>query len=433
MSAIGQKTRLRFLLSTPLMYGASESGVEFDAKLPRYIRITDIRPDGTLDPDKAVSLPRNTALTYLLTDRDILLARSGTVGKAFLYRSDGDEACFAGYLIRARCDQRRMLAEYLAYYLQSAGYWDFINSSALQATIQNVSAELYKEILVTHPSVEQQKKVVAYLDEQTRKIDQLMNMRRRQMALLKEQRAAVIQEAVTRGLNPNTPMKDSGLPWLGEIPAHWALKKLKSLCSTTKGFAFKSELFVDEGVPVIRASEIKEFSVVDCSTFIQSEIALNYPQVTLRSGDILISTVGSKAEILDSAVGQVGVVPPELDGALLNQNTARLELTCPKEALQNFIFNILRTDSFRKHLDVHAHGTANQASLSLVDILSFPAQLPPLDEQISIVEFIHCQCQRIDRNIEGYTRQLTLLTEYRASLIHECVTGQRSVPETVTA
>ena len=79
------------------------------------------------------------------------------MGKAFLYRSDGDEACFAGYLIRARCDQRRMLAEYLAYYLQSAGYWDFINSSALQATIQNVSAELYKEILVTHPSVEQQK------------------------------------------------------------------------------------------------------------------------------------------------------------------------------------------------------------------------------------------------------------------------------------
>lgn len=302
--------------------------------------------------------------------------------------------------------------------------------SAGQKRVTEEFVSNFRTIDLSRP---EQCRIAAYLDEQTGKIDRLMDMRRRQMALLKEQRAALIQQAVTRGLNPNAPMKDSGLPWLGEIPAHWVLKKLKSLCSTTKGFAFKSELFVDEGIPVVRASEIKDCTVVDCSTFIRPDIALNYRQVTLCSGDILISTVGSKAEILESAVGQVGVVPPELDGALLNQNTVRLELACPKEVSQAFLFNILRTDTFRKHLDINAHGTANQASLSLVDILSFPAPLPPLVEQIAIIEFIDCQCQQIDRAFEAYARQLTLLAEYRAALIHECVTGQRTVPEVANA
>jgi type I restriction enzyme S subunit len=403
MSAIGQKTRLRFLLSTPLMYGASESGVEFDAKLPRYIRITDIRPDGTLDPDKAVSLPRNTALPYLLTDRDILLARSGaTVGKAFLYRSDGDEACFAGYLIRARCDQRRMLAEYLAYYLQSAGYWDFINSSALQATIQNVSAELYKEILVTHPSVEQQKKVVAYLDEQTRKIDQLMNMRRRQMALLKEQRAAVIQEAVTRGLNPNVPMKDSGLLWVGKIPAYWEVKRLKYVCKVTTGSKDTVDADDDGIYPFFVRSQIIE----------------------------RIGSFSFDGEAVLTAGDGAGV------GKVFHHHVGKFDfhqrvymLYDFKGILGRFVFHYLKENFYKVALEGGAKSTVD--SLRMPVFLNFGITIPPIDEQKEIMGFIESESAKTEHLLSAYTRQLELMTEYRAALIHECVTGQRTVPETV--
>lgn len=428
MSAIGQKTRLRFLLSTPLMYGASESGVEFDAKLPRYIRITDIRPDGTLDPDKAVSLPRDTALPYLLTDRDILLARSGaTVGKAFLYRSDGDEACFAGYLIRARCDQRRMLAEYLAYYLQSAGYWDFINSSALQATIQNVSVELYKEILVTHPSVEQQKKVVAYLDEQTRKIDQLMDMRRRQMALLKEQRAALIQEAVTRGLNPNAPMKDSGLPWLGEIPAHWEVRKLKGLTSIlTCGYASTPE-YVNEdvGSPFLSAQNVQNnHLLLEKYNFISKHLHQQLTRVRRPVlGDVLVTRVGA-------GIGDACIVDIDLEFSVYVSLT---HIRTSTELLNTILVYFFQTQ-YSKLLNgdgtVVGGGVGN---LNVRNLARYPFPLPPMHEQRLIVEFLDSEGVKTNRLISAYKRQLELLSEYRAALIHECVTGQRSVPETSKA
>ncbi len=423
MSAIGQKTRLRFLLSTPLMYGASESGVEFDAKLPRYIRITDIRPDGTLDPDKAVSLPRNTALPYLLTDRDILLARSGaTVGKAFLYRSDGDEACFAGYLIRARCDQRRMLAEYLAYYLQSAGYWDFINSSALQATIQNVSAELYKEILVTHPSVEQQKKVVAYLDEQTRKIDQLMNMRRRQMALLKEQRAAVIQEAVTRGLNPNVPMKDSGLPWLGEIPKHWVLMPLRRRLREHRQGYYTTEPYQEKGVRLLRITDLRDSGRVDFSDSPFVENRSDIIPFFLREFDFVFARTGG--------AGLFGMIETVDEPVAYASYLIRFRFD--EAASPQFLRYFFLSRSFQETLKQNIHGGVNQ-NVHAEDIKNLLLTLPPAVEQSEIVSFLNGEGSKFDALHAAYTRQLTLLTEYRTALIHECVTGQRSVPETVTA
>jgi type I restriction enzyme S subunit len=395
------------------MYGASESGVAFDASLPRYIRITDIKPDGTLDPEKAVSLPRDTAQPYLLTDRDILLARSGaTVGKAFLYRSNGEDACFAGYLIRARCDQRRIIPEYLSYYLQSAGYWDFINSSALQATIQNVSAELYKEISVTHPTVEQQKNVVAYLDEQTAKIDRLMDMRRRQMALLKEQRAAMIQQAVTRGLDPNVPMKDSGLPWLGVVPVHWRLTRAKFVSEIFVPQRNKPDLNEGEGYYWVTMEEMNR-PVIDSATYRVSDAAL-----TIAGSRILPS-----GAVIASCVGNFGAASISAVPVVINQQ------------LQAFIPCKINAEFLRLIITVSAsyfEMIATAATLVYVNqdgFANLPIPLPPVEEQLEIINFIATENSKFDTLHTSYARQLTLLTEYRAALIHECVTGVRSVLE----
>ena len=244
-----QSVRMKFLKSEPFMYGANEAADYDDASFPRFIRITDLRSDGTLRDDTFRSLPESIARPYLLSDGDLLLARSGaTVGKAFLYHSRWGRACFAGYLIRLRPDLRKVHPEYMSYYVQSHTYLDEIAVSTIQATIQNVSAERYGEFSVRLPSLLEQREIVHFLDRKTAQIDSLIAKKQRQIELLGEKRQALISRAVAKGLDPTVPMKESGIPWLGTIPAHWEVVALKRRW-TVFDCKHRTVPFVDEGYP----------------------------------------------------------------------------------------------------------------------------------------------------------------------------------------
>ena len=130
--------RLKYLLSTPLQYGANETGLPYDESLPRYIRITDITLDGKLKTSGMQSLSEEKSEGYILDDEDILLARSGaTVGKAFYYRESYGKAAFAGYLIRAKINSAKALPKFIYYSTMSAGYEKWKETAVIQATIQN--------------------------------------------------------------------------------------------------------------------------------------------------------------------------------------------------------------------------------------------------------------------------------------------------------
>ncbi|HBN2774587.1 TPA: restriction endonuclease subunit S, partial [Klebsiella oxytoca] len=152
----------KYILSAPMSYGANESAESDDPNHPRYIRITDLTENGTLREDTFKTLPWDKAYSYLLSDGDILLARSGaTVGKSFLYRETNGAACFAGYLIKASCDEEKALPKYIYAYLQSHSYWEYISGSNIQSTIQNVSAEKYSSMVLPVPQREEQATIVA--------------------------------------------------------------------------------------------------------------------------------------------------------------------------------------------------------------------------------------------------------------------------------
>ncbi len=202
--------RLKFLLSQPLKYGANEAAELDDRDFPRYIRITDVRDDGTLRDDTFRSLPPEIAHSYLLDDGDILFARSGaTVGKTFIYRESWGVAAYAGYLIRARCTPD-LDPDFAYHFLQSTIYWEWIKSIFIQATIQNVSAEKYANLWITVPPVQEQQAIVQYLDEQTAKIDQQKTRVEQAIAKLQEYRAALITSAVTGKIDVrNIPIPES--------------------------------------------------------------------------------------------------------------------------------------------------------------------------------------------------------------------------------
>jgi type I restriction enzyme S subunit len=200
-AATWERSRLKYIRSGALLYGANEPATRIDLDGPRYIRITDLNDDGSLRDDTVYSLPESVAAPYLLQDGDILLARSGaTVGKAFRYRKEWGRACFAGYLVRLRPDRRKILPDYLYYYTQSRAYRREVRLHTVRSTIANVSAERFGDFAVPLPPIDQQRAIVSFLDGVTGKIDALASVWEQQIERLREYRAALIVAAVTRGV-----------------------------------------------------------------------------------------------------------------------------------------------------------------------------------------------------------------------------------------
>jgi type I restriction enzyme S subunit len=196
---------LKFVRSGAFQYGANEPAVSEDRAAPRYIRITDLKDDGTLRDDTFQSLPEPLAAPYLLQDGDILLARSGaTVGKALRYRAEWGRACFAGYLVRLRPDRRKILPDYLYYFTQSQAFRRQIWVSTVQSTIANVNAERFGNFSIPLAPLGEQQEIVKYLDGRTQNVDALLRVVEKQLARLREYRRALIVSAVTKGFEERT-------------------------------------------------------------------------------------------------------------------------------------------------------------------------------------------------------------------------------------
>lgn len=417
--------KLKSVLSMQMQYGANESGETFNQDEPRYIRITDIQDNNRLKEEGKLSLSMDKARAFLLDDEDLLFARSGaTVGKTFLFSRELGMSAFAGYLIRAKFNSK-VVPKYIYYYTLSTSYDEWKNMIFIQATIQNIGANKYSNMEISIPSKIEQEKVVDYLDKKCTKIDQTRDKEKQVIEKLKEYKQSVITEAVTKGLNPNVKLKDSGVEWIGEIPEDWQCVKLKLKVNTTKGYAFKADIFQEKGIPLVKASDIKNRTVVKSNVFIKSEFKELYSNVELSTNDILISTVGSTPEVINSAVGQIALVPKELNKSLLNQNVVKI---VPNDDVYYlYLFYFLSTHSFRKYLDLIAHGTANQASLTLKDMLEYMITLPTISKQKEIADYLDKKCSSIDKLISYKEKVIKKLTEYKKSLIYECVTGKREV------
>jgi restriction endonuclease S subunit len=181
-----------------MMYGANESADRNNPDDPRYIRITDIKEDGTLRSDTFRSLPMEIAQPYLLKNNSLLLARSGaTVGKTFLYDESWGVSCFAGYLIKATVRSSIVNAKYISYFTKTINYWQWLSSIQIQATIENVSAEKYASLDIPVPPRNEQDEIVKFLDTTTSKIDNLISKATKAIDLLKERRTALISAVVT--------------------------------------------------------------------------------------------------------------------------------------------------------------------------------------------------------------------------------------------
>lgn len=190
--------KLKYLLKNPLKYGANESGIPYSDSLPRYIRITDITPDGNLKYTGKLSLSEESAKDYILEDGDILFARSGaTVGKTFIYYQSYGRSAYAGYLIKASLNNK-VSPKFVYYYTCSSLYEIWKNSIFIQSTIQNIGADRYANLPVPVPkTLQEQEEIADYLDAKCAEIDRLIAKKEQLVKELESYKKSLIYEVVT--------------------------------------------------------------------------------------------------------------------------------------------------------------------------------------------------------------------------------------------
>ena len=405
---------LKYLCSRSSLYGANVAAAVYENDGVRFLRTTDIRDDGTLNKD-GVFVPADIVADYMLSEGDFLISRSGTVGRAYVYRPEDGPCAYAGYLVRYALrdpDSPR----WLFYITKSPGFQQWLGTASIEATIGNVNGEKYANLLVPVPSLAQQRAIADYLDRETARLDALVVAKERVLGLLAEKRRALITRAVSRGLDPRAPLRDSGIPWLGEIPAHWETVALRFLVNLTSGATpdtGKPEYW-DGEIPWVSPKGMKENEITETQDHV-SEMALS--ECTLRliePGAVLIVVRGMiLAHSFPTALNSIPVT--------INQDMKALRC-CPILAphyLRDFFHG------FEEHVvllaDSSAHGT-RKLDTAVLGRLEIP--LPPLLEQQQIVTYIDEATSRLDDLQSATGISMTLLKERRVALIAAAVTGQ---------
>ena len=277
----------------------------------------------------------------------------------------------------------------------------------------NISQDKIKNTWLPIPPLFEQQSISTYLDQKCGEIDELITLQEKMITKLQSYKQSVITEAVTKGLDKNVPLKDSGIEWIGKIPEHWNICQLKRCANIINGYAFNSNHFSkDLGVPVIRIGDIiNEMVSFENIVYVQGNNELDKFQV--HKNDILIAMSGA-------TVGKIGIYDIE-DKAYVNQ---RVGIIRTKQ--YGFIKRMFATYGFANYVTLSSAGSA-QPNISSDGILNFYIPLPPIREQQTIADYLDQRCSEIDELISIKQQKIEKLKEYKKSLIFECVTGKRKV------
>jgi len=287
---------------------------------------------------------------------------------------------------------------------------------------QRANPEDITKLWIPVPPSSQQRAIADYLDRETARLDALVAAKERVLGLLAEKRRALITRAVTRGLDPRAPLRDSGIPWLSEIPAHWETRRLKHISpAITVGVVVNPSTYVTmEGEPFLYGSDITEDGInLDGVRRLPRDVSRNeLAKTCLRPGDVVTVRVG--------APGITAVVPPELDGA----NCASIMLIRGASTFDSqWLAYTMNSAVGRSQVRLVQYGAA-QEQFNISHAVDFWFAVPSLDEQRELVSYLENATSALDDMRVATVHTIDLIKERRAALIAAAVTGQIDVEAT---
>ena len=363
--------------------------------------------------DKCFSYTKKEILSCLryFEKGDILVACTGElveeIGKNIVYM--GEQPCLAGGdIIILKPNQNSL---YLNYVLNSKNSQEQKSYGKTKLKVVHISSSEIGNIFIPLPPLSEQEKIVEYLEHKTQKIDAYVAERERELQLLSELKEAEVANVVTRGINPNAKMKDSGIPWIGMIPEHWEVRRLSSLfvgdIDINSDFKYQYAFKFNYGSLVLKneVGDIEEYR----TTYEKYSI--------LKQNDIVINGLNLNYDFVSQRVAQA-----PSDGII---TSAYIVLRPRVGTNSNYCTYLFKSMDNKKIF--HGMGKGIRLTLSFEELKKQFIPLPPLEEQQAIVAYIEEKCKKIDALVEALEAEIEQLKEYKQSLIADCVTGKIKV------
>ena len=312
----------------------------------------------------------------------------------------------------------KMIGKYFYYYFLHVD--DEKGLKPFYTGLRNVvRPETFKSLDIFSPPLSEQQQIVSFLDGKTLKIDSLIQQKEKKIELLKEKRNSLINHVVTKGLNSNVEMKDSGVEWIGEIPSHWEITKFKYKGEVIIGLSYKPENLVDkgEGTLVMRSSNVQNGkpSFHD-NVYVDCKIS---DKLKTREGDILICSRNGSRKL----IGKNCLITKNIEGMSWG-----VFMTMYRTPNYKYFYWLLNSPVFKSQSGLFLTSTINQLTVSTLENMIVP-YVNDENEQQQIVEYLDKQTEEIDTLIQLEQKKIDTLKEYRQSLISEVVTGKIRVCE----
>lgn len=414
-----------------------ESGVEWLGAVPshwsltpikRFARVengrdyTDVYEDNGAVPIYGSGGQFSTASTPLYSGESVLIGRKGTLDKPL--HVNGPFWTVDTMFYTRLFDT--VHGRYLYYSIVNYPFSLYSTNTALPSLTQSAISE-HK---ISAPPLPEQHAIATFLDRETAKIDALIEKKSKFIELLEEKRQALISHAVTKGLNPDAPMKDSGVPWLGEVPAHWEVMKIKNVTRRlSSGVSVNAENTPASAfeIGVLKTSSVSK------NVFIPSENKrviteeLERVQCSVEQGSLIISRMNTP-----QLVGRCGYVETSLPNLFLPDRLWKVET---RTHLDPKFFHLWTfTPFYQDTIASFANGTSSSMqNLSQPEFASIPILVPPLEEQESLIKALQNSSAHIEAVVGTTRHSITLLREKRSALITAAVTGQIDVRDEVAS
>lgn len=399
-------------------YGANASAVDYDPEKPRYVRITDIGDDGFLKDDDRKSISRDDAEGYYLSAGDLLFARTGaTVAKSYLCREDEIDAAYAGYLIRFELADSKVDAEFLARYVQSKLYDDWVDRITRHGAQQNINASEYRSLDVIYPPLPEQRRIADILstvDEQIQQTDEMIE----ETKMLKE---GLMQDLYRFGVENESFSTHRVGPREIEIPTHWELRtvdELKSINTTKKairggppGGRIKKSDRSEEGAKLYVQENVIHNDFERRGDYLSAEKFEELQSAEVDPGDVLITRSGT--------IGKSEVFPNDAQRGILGSSLIRVKVN--EDIIRPQYLSQFLADSHvaQSQIKAMSHG-GTRTGLNNKIVKSIQVPVPPIEEQDRISEIL----KTVEEKIQQEKQHRDDLKDLKRGLMQDLLTGK---------
>lgn len=390
------------------IHSKANSGTHLQDDLIRFVSETHFESNPS-------SLGRKGDIFFADTSEDYV-----GIGNAVLV--DRDTPVFAGYHTIIVRPEKQSYSRYLAYLFLTDTWRSQLCSRASGIKVFSITQGLLKKTTVILPPVENVAAMTDYLDRKCGQIDAIIARQQEVIEKLKAYKRSVITEAVTKGLNPNVPMKESGIEWIGKIPADWEIRKIKQLADSNMKNSFvdgdwiESPYIVDSGIRYLTTGNIGDGvfkeqgnGYITLKTFVELACKYAFP------GDLIISR-------LNAPYGRSCILPSDHTEYVVAVDNVILRTQEDKR----YICYVSQCDGYKHTVEDDAKGSTMKR-ISRTNLGNIVMPLPPMQQQRCIADYLDRKCKRIDATVTRKQALIEKLKAYKKSLIYEVVTGKKEV------